>query len=89
MSRRERHPLEYCSGAVGVPDVTLGPGVTLVQSFIIPGVVPSTAIDVGPGAAKRAPPAINHKEKETMTTTTITVVGNLTRDPEIRSLRSV
>ena len=50
---------------------------------------PLSAIDDGPGGAKSAPPAINHKEKETMTTTTATVVGNLTRDLEIRSLRSV
>jgi hypothetical protein len=32
-------------------------------------------IDDGPGGAKSAPPAINHKEKETMTATTTTVVG--------------
>jgi single-strand DNA-binding protein len=46
-----------------------------------------SAIDDGPGGANSAPPAINHKEKETMTTTTTTVVGNLTRDPEIRYTR--
>jgi single-strand DNA-binding protein len=44
-------------------------------------------IDDGPGGAKSAPPAINHEEKQTMTITTTTIAGNLTRDPEIRYTR--
>jgi hypothetical protein len=45
-------------------------------------------IDDGPGGAKSAPPAINHKEKHIMTTTSsITIAGNLTRDAEIRYTR--
>jgi single-strand DNA-binding protein len=44
-------------------------------------------IDDGPGGAKSAPPAINHEEKQTMTITSTTITGNLTRDPEIRYTR--
>jgi single-strand DNA-binding protein len=44
-------------------------------------------IDDGPGGANSAPPAINHEEKQTMTITTTTITGNLTRDPEIRYTR--
>jgi single-strand DNA-binding protein len=44
-------------------------------------------IDDGPGGAKNAPPAINHEEKQTMTITSTTIAGNLTRDPEIRYTR--
>jgi hypothetical protein len=44
-------------------------------------------IDDGPGGVKSAPPAINHEEKQTMTITSTTITGNLTRDPEIRYTR--
>jgi hypothetical protein len=46
-----------------------------------------SAIDDGLCGATSAPPAINHKETDTMTITTTTIVGNLTRDPEIRHAR--
>jgi single-strand DNA-binding protein len=45
-------------------------------------------IDDGPGGANSAPPAINHEEKQTMTITTTTITGNLTRDPELRYTRA-
>jgi single-strand DNA-binding protein len=51
------------------------------------GAIGAHLIDDGPGGAKSAPPAINHEEKQTMTITTTTITGNLTRDPGIRYTR--
>ena len=86
------------AGTEGDPAGRLVPRLTIRPSLLtLAALAPLTAgsgvgnrlsaIDDGPGGATSAPPAINHKERHTITTITTTVAGNLTRDPEIRYTR--